>query len=381
MRQGLRGIGILACWLTCSILGSTAVGAEGGKKMGIEKKPFGKTAEGTPVDLYTLTNANGLTMKVITYGTIITELQAPDRNGKLEDIVLGFDNLQDYLDKNPYFGCTTGRVANRIAKGQFKVDGKEYQVLTNNGPNALHGGKKGFDKVVWHAEPKETPDGPSVKFHYVSKDGEEGYPGTLDTTVVMTLTNKNELRIDYAANTDKPTPVNLTNHTYFNLGPAKNGGILDHLVMLAADKYTPTDDTLIPTGELAPVKGTVLDFTTPTAIGARIKQIKSDPVGYDHNFALRGEGKGLSLAARVKEPKSGRVLEMYTTEPGVQFYTGNFLDGTLKGKGGVVYPQYHGFCLEAQHFPDSVNRPNWPTVVLRPGQTYTQTTVYKLLAE
>jgi aldose 1-epimerase len=338
---------------------------------------FGKTPDGTPVALYVLTNAKGLKAKVMTYGATLTELDVPDRDGRLGDVVLGFDTLPGYLAVHPFFGSTVGRVANSIAKGRFTLDGKGYKLATNNGPNALHGGLKGFDKVVWKAEPVQKPDGVAVKFSYHSRDGEEGYPGNLDATVTYTLTDGNELRLDYTATTDKATPVNLTNHTYFNLAGVRGGNILGHELMVAADKYTPTDDTLIPTGAIKPVRGTPVDFTTPHPIGSRIAQLKGDPGGYDHNFVLNSGGKKLALAARVTEPGTGRVLEMYTTEPGVQFYTGNFLDGKLKGKGGVVYEKHQGFCLEAQHFPDSVNHPDFPSMILRPGQTYTQTTVYK----
>lgn len=350
-------------------------------KGGVVKSDFGKTADGKPVDLYTLTNAHGLKAKVITYGGIITELHTPDRNGKPADVVLGFDNLKGYLAGHPYFGAIVGRVANRIAKGKFTLGGKTYQLATNNGPNALHGGLQGFDKKVWKAEPVEGTDGPGVRLSYTSPDGEEGYPGNLNVMVTYTLTNQDELRIDYKATTDKDTPVNLSNHSYFNLAGPGGGDILGHELMLAADAYTPVDATLIPTGEIKPVKGTPLDFTTPTPIGARIDQLKGDPGGYDHNFVLRGGGKSLALAARVHEPKTGRVMEMYTTEPGVQFYTGNFLDGKLTGKYGVVYKKHMGFCLEAQHFPGSVNHPNFPSVILKPGSTYTQTTVYKFSAK
>jgi aldose 1-epimerase len=354
---------------------------EGKGQAGMEKRPFGKTKEGTAVDLYELTNAHGMKAKIITYGGIVTELYTPDRNGKLDDVVLGFDNLQDYLKGHPFFGALVGRVANRIAKGRFTLDGHEYKLATNNGPNSLHGGNKGFDKVVWKVEPVKTPEGVSVQLKHVSKDGDEGYPGNLTATVTYILTDNNELKIHYTATTDKATPVNLSNHSYFNLEGVTTDNILGHEMMIAADKYTPVDDTLIPTGEIKSVKGTPLDFTTPTPIGARIAQLRGNPGGYDHNYVLRTEGKQLALAARVVEPKTGRVMEMYTTEPGVQFYTGNFLDGSLKGKGGVAYQKHHGFCLEAQHFPDSVNHPNFPSVILRPGQTYTQTTVYKFSAK
>jgi aldose 1-epimerase len=381
----------LAAWVVSAIgfswvLGLSGTAAEPGRERDmmqgtIQKTAFGNTKEGTPVDLYQLTNAKGTKAKIISYGGIITELHVPDRDGKFDDVVLGFDDLKSYLAGHPYFGAITGRVANRIAKGKFTLDGKEYQVAVNNGPNALHGGLKGFDKVIWKAEPVQSADGVALKLTYRSPDGEEGYPGNLTTTVAYTLTNQNELKIDYTATTDKATPVNLTNHTYFNLAGPKAGDVLGHILMLAADQYTPVDDTLIPTGAIKPVKGTPLDFTMPTPIGARIAQLKGEPGGYDHNFVLRGNGKAMALAARVQDPKTGRILEMFTTEPGVQFYTGNFLDGMLKGKGGVVYRKHGGFCLEAQHFPDSVNHSDFPSVVLRPGKTYTQTTVYKFSAK
>jgi aldose 1-epimerase len=336
------------------------------------KSNFGKLPDGTVVNLYTLTNSHGLLAKVITYGTIITELHVPDRTGNNGDIVLGFDNLDQYLKGHPYFGCTVGRVANRIAKGRFTLDGKAYQLAVNNGPNHLHGGLKGFDKAVWKAEPKS---GASVKFSYSSPDGEENYPGKVDAVVAMALTDANELRIDYSAVTDKPTPVNLTNHSYFNL--AGHGDILNHELMLAADFFTPSDETSIPTGEIKPVKGTPMDFTTPKPIGSRISQVKGEKIGYDHNYFINHGGKDLTLFARVRERETGRVMEVSTTQPGVQFYTGNYLDGSLTGKHGVVYGQHTGFCLETQHFPDSVNHPNFPSVILRPGQSYRQTTVFK----
>ncbi len=345
----------------------------------IDKMDFGKTKDGTPVSLYVLKNGK-ISVKVMTYGAIITEIVTPDRNGREGDIVLGFDSLEGYLGAHPYFGATVGRVANRIAKGKFSLDGREYTLAVNNAPNSLHGGIKGFDKVVWKAEEVERPEGPSVKMSYRSPDGEEGYPGNLDVSVTFTVTADSELKIEYAATTDKATPINLSNHSYFNLQGRSSEPILAHSLQLEAEHYTPVDETLIPTGEIAPVAGTPLDFTKPADIGARIKEIKADPVGYDHNFVLRGGGKGLALAARVYEPKTGRLLEMFTTEPGVQFYSGNFLDGTLTGKDGIVYRQYQGFCLEAQHFPDSIHHPNFPSAVLEPGKTYTQTTVYKFSA-
>jgi len=341
------------------------------------ERDFGKTAEGTPVKLYELTNAGGLQAKVTNYGAILTELHVPDRDGKPADVVLGFDELAGYLVKHPFFGATVGRVANRIAGGRFTLDGKVYQLAINSRPNAIHGGLKGFDKVVWKSEPFAEPEAAGVKLSHVSPDGDEGYPGTLTAQVTYTLTNQNELKIDYRATTDKATPVNLTNHSYFNLGGAGSGTILGHELTLMADQYTPADDNLIPTGELRSVKRTPFDFTEPHTIGARIEQIADKTAGYDHNFVLRGGREQPALSARVREPKSGRVLEMYTTEPGVQLYTANHLDGKLKGKGGAVYQKQGAFCLEAQHFPDSVNHPNFPSVILRPGKTYTQTTIYK----
>jgi aldose 1-epimerase len=374
--------GLLLGGLAAALAGEATAKRET-KEASVKRESFGKTNDGVEVDQYILTNANGMTAKIITYGAILTELDVPDRDGKLGDVVLGFDNLKDYLERNPHFGATTGRVANRIAKGKFTLDGKEYKLAINNGPNSLHGGLKGFDKKVWKAEPREAPNGVAVELNYVSKDGEEGYPGDLTVTVVYTLTNDNTLRIDYTATTDKATPVNLTNHSYFNLAGTKSGDILGHELMIAAEKYTPTDDTQIPTGEIKPVKDTPLDFTTPRRIGDRIDQFKSSPGGgYDHNFVLNKEGKEtLSFAARVSEPNTGRIMEMYTTEPGVQLYTGNYLNGKLTGRGGVAYKKHAGFCLEAQHFPDSVHHDNFPSIILKPGETYRQTTIYKFSAK
>ena len=345
----------------------------------LSKMIFGKTPDGTPVELYVLKNGQ-ITVKVMTYGAIITEIDTPDRNGKKGDVVLGFDSLEGYLGKHPYFGATVGRVANRIAKGKFTLNGQEYTLAVNDGPNTLHGGLKGFDKVIWKAEPISRPDGPSIKLTRRSPDGEEGYPGNLDVSVQFTVTEQNELKIEYTATTDKATPINLSNHSYFNLAGRTTEPVLGHELMLAADHYTPVDETLIPTGEIAPVAGTPLDFTKPTDIGARIKELKGEPTGYDHNFVLNSGGKSLALAVRVYEPKTGRVMELSTTEPGVQFYTGNFLDGTITGKDGIAYRQHHAFCLEAQHYPDSIHHANFPSAVLEPGKTYTQTTVYKFSA-
>jgi aldose 1-epimerase len=359
--------------------GETRTSVDPQGQRSFDKMDFGKTPEGTPVEKYVLSNGK-MTVKVITYGAIVTEIDVPDRNGKLADVVLGFDSFEGYLGSHPYFGAATGRVANRIAKAKFTLDGKEFKLAANNGPNTLHGGLKGFDKVVWKASDVSGPSGPAVKMSYLSPDGEEGFPGNLSVSVTYTVTADNELRIDYSATTDKPTPVNITNHSYFNLAGPGAGSILGHEMMLEADLYTPVDDTLIPTGETTSVQGTPLDFTKPATLGLRIGELKGEPGGYDHNYVLRSGGKALAPAARVTEPESGRVLEMFTTEPAVQLYTANFLDGTLKGKHGVIYKKHQAFCLEAQHYPDSANQPKFPSTILRPGSTYTQTTIYKFSA-
>jgi aldose 1-epimerase len=344
---------------------------------------FGKTPEGETVEVFTLSAKGGLRAQLISWGATLIELQAPDKDGKLADVVLGFDDLASYLKNPAYFGCTTGRVANRIAGGTFRIDGKTYQVAKNNGPNHLHGGLRGLDKRVWKAEPLETEKGPAVRFRYRSPDGEEGYPGNLSITVTYTLTHDDELRIDYEATADQPTPVNLTNHAYFNLAGEGSGTILDHELEIAADHYTPVDATFIPTGEIAPVKDSIMDFNHAMAVGARIGRLpgdasRGDPGGYDHNYVLRKSQAGaLELAARLHDKKSGRVLEISTTEPGVQLYTGNYLDGSIRGKGGKTYAKHAALCLETQHFPDSVNHPEFPSVVLRPGATYRSTTVHK----
>ena len=342
----------------------------------LEVQDWGKTKEGTPVKLFTFRNRNGAVVKVTNFGLIITEIETADRNGKIGNIVCGFDNLDSYLKGHPFFGAIAGRVANRIAKGQFTLDGKDYKLAINNGPNALHGGLQGFDKKVWEARTLAAKEHEqSVEFHYLSKDGEEGYPGNLDVIVTYTLNDQNELRIDYRASTDKATPINLTNHSYFNL--AGTGDILGTEMFIAADRYTPVDDTLIPTGEIAPVKNTPLDFTNPEKIGARIDQLKPTPGGYDHNFVLNSGGKSLALAARAWEPKGGRVLEVSTTEPGIQLYTANFLDGKVIGHNGVQYGKHAAFCLETQHFPDSIHHENFPNAVLRPGENWKSTTVFR----
>ncbi len=347
-------------------------------KATVKKQAFGSTADGTPVDLYTLCNASGFEVAITNYGGIVVSVKTPDRNGNIGDVVLGFDSLDGYLKQHPFFGALVGRYGNRIANGRFRLDGVEYKLATNNGKNHLHGGIRGFDKAVWQARGLDTPDGPAVELTHVSRDGDEGYPGTLTATVVYTVTPKDELRIDYSATTDKATVVNLTNHSYFNL--AGEGDILGHELRLNAERFTPVDAGLIPTGELRSVKGTPFDFTAATAIGARIAG-KDQQIGfgggYDHNFVLNGGGGALAQAAEVYEPKTGRVLEVWTTEPGIQFYTGNFLDGTITGKGGRVYTQRSGFCLETQHFPDSPNKPEFPTTVLKPGERYDTTTLYR----
>jgi aldose 1-epimerase len=355
--------------------------------LGVRKEAFGKMADGTRVEKYTLSNVHGMEVSIITYGGAVQSIKVPDKDGKLGDVALGFDNLEDYLkSNNPYFGALIGRYGNRIAKGQFVLDGKTYQIPANNGPNALHGGPKGFDKQVWAATPITDSGWVGVELTYFSPDGQMGFPGNLAVTVRYTLNNDNELRIDYSAVTDKDTIVNLTNHTYFNLAGAGHGTILDQVAMMNADKFTPVDKTLIPTGEWQDVKGTPFDFTQPTAIGARIQadneQLKNaEPKqgGYDHNWVFNNPGNLSALAVRVFDPKSGRAVEMYTTEPGVQFYVGNFLDGSLKGKDGLTYEHWGAFTLEAQHYPDSPNQPKFPSTELKPGEKYSQTTIYKFL--
>jgi aldose 1-epimerase len=376
MYHAVAGAGLALALIVLAVSGVPAR-APGDSLAGVSKDPFGETPNGEAVYRYTLTNASGMTAKVTTYGAILTDLYVPNKRGRLGNVVLGFDYLQAYVAGHPYFGSNVGRVANRIAKGKFTLDGKEYKLATNNGPNTLHGGVRGFDKVLWKA--KVARGGvPSVTFTYVSPDGEEGFPGNLTATVTYTVTDKNELKVDYTATTDKATPVNLAHHSYFNLADPASGDVLGHEVAIFADKYTPVDDTMIPTGKIEPVKGTPLDFTAPHKIGERIGELKGDPGGYDHNYVLRSGGSTEpKLAARVYEPKTGRVMEVLTTEPGLQFYSGNFLDGKQKGRGGVLFKKHAGFCMEAQHFPDSVNHPEFPSVILRPGETYKETTVYR----
>jgi aldose 1-epimerase len=335
--------------------------------MSIQQTPWGQMANGTAIDLFTLTNKNGVVVKVTSYGLRITEIHTPDARGKLGNIVLGYDNLKQYLADTSYFGATIGRYANRIAKGKFTLDGVTYQLPINNGPNCLHGGPGGFHGVPWKVE--QTGDG--IRGTYFTPDGDQGFPGNLHASVTMMLDDQNNLHIEYEATTDKPTVLNLTNHSYFNLAGPGSGTILDHELRIHADRYTPVDDTLIPTGELAKVAGTPFDFTSPHKIGERIEQAG----GYDHNFVLNPSDQ-LNDAASVRDPASGRVMECLTTQPGLQFYSGNFLNGSVKGNGGA-YPKLGAFCLETQHFPDSPNRPNFPSTVLRPGETYKQTTIYR----
>lgn len=341
---------------------------------------FGTTANGEEVKIYTLTNPRGLVAKVMTYGATLTEMHVPDRNGAFADVTLGYSTFDKYADGHPFFGSIAGRYANRIARGRFTLNGEEYVLATNNGPNHLHGGLSGFDKKVWDSEIVESPLGVAVKFTCVSTDGEEGYPGNLEVAVVYTLTDLDELRIDYTATTDAPTVVNLTNHAYWNLAGEGNGDILDHELQILATEYTVVDNTSIPTGELGKVDGTVMSFLRPTTIGERIDRVQG--AGYDHNYVLTKSAPGaLDLAANLRDPKSGRVMKLYTTEPGVQLYTGNYLGGPETGKSGKPYPRHSGVCLETQHFPDSPNHPSFPSTVLNPGETYTQTTVHRFTVE
>jgi aldose 1-epimerase len=346
----------------------------------MKNRSFGKTGSGEAVELYTLTNSKGMEADIATYGGTVVSLKIPDASGRTTDVVLGFDDLDGYLKGTSYFGALIGRYGNRIGNAKFTLDGHTYQLPANDGKNTLHGGTRGFDKRVWTARDVSGAAGQALELTYASKDGEEGFPGNLTAKVVYTLTDNNELKIDYSATTDKPTVVNLTNHSYFNLAGHDQGPIVDHEVMINADRYTPVDSGLIPTGQLAPVEGTPFDFRKATAIGARIndnnEQLKFGK-GYDHNFVLNQADGSVRLAARVRDPKSGRVMEVLTSEPGLQFYTGNFLDGTAKGKGGKAYPHRGAFCMETQHFPDSPNKPSFPSTVLRPGSEYKTSTVYR----
>ena len=340
----------------------------------VQREPFGETASGEEVTQYGLRNRQGMKVTLIDLGAIITSVEVPDRDGKLENVTLSLPDCKSYLENAPYFGGACGRYANRIAKGKFSLDGTEYELFLNNGPNTLHGGKEGFMKKLWTAEPFQNDNQAGVKLTYVSPDGEEGYPGKLTTTVTYTLTDDNELRMDYKATTDKATVLNLTNHAYWNLAGAGNGLVLDHELTLTGSKYLPVDETGIPTGELAAVEGTVMDFLKPHKIGERIDQPVNGSGGYDHCYVVDGKIGELRPAAKIVDPKSGRVMEISTTEPGIQFYTGNFLEGNAKTGNA---PKHGAFCLETQHYPDSPNRPEYPTTRLNPGETYTQTTVHK----
>ena len=374
MAAGLLAVSLVGC----------ATMSSSNKSSTITKADFGKTSEGQAVEIYTLHNSKGAEARIMTYGGIVQSLSMPDKNGKFADVVLGYDNLQGYIDKTPYFGALIGRYGNRIGGAKFTLEGNTYTLATNNGPNTLHGGLKGFDKVVWTAKSSVGIRGPQLVLAYFSKDGEEGFPGNLEVTAIYTLTEDNELKLEFAATTDRPTVVNLTHHSYFNLAGQGNGDILGHIVYINSDKTTPVDSGLITTGEFKSVDGTPFDFRKPTAIGARINDpdtvLQYGP-GYDHNWVVNKPFGQFGLQARVEEPASGRVMEVWSDEPGLQFYAGNFLDGTLKGKGGVAYQIHTGFCMEPQHYPDSPNKPNFPSVELKPGETYHNTIVYKFSAE
>jgi aldose 1-epimerase len=361
---------VLAC-------GAATTAAAGDRT--IRKESFGRAPGGQPVSLFTLTNSSGMQARVTDWGATLVSLVVPDRDGRRADVVLGFDTLDGYLGRHPYLGGTIGRVANRVTEGRFSLGGKSYKLARNDGANHLHGGVHGFDRMPWASRELRGPDGVGVEMKRRSPDGEEGYPGNLDVTVRYLLNDENALRIDYIASTDAPTPVNLTNHAYFNLAGAGAGDVLGHVLQIDADRLTPVGETLVPTGEIARLEGTPLDFTKPTPIGARIdaddEQLRRAG-GYDHNFVLSHSPGVLARAARVLEPGSGRVLDVLTTEPGLQLYTGNFLDGSVKGKDGKPYARRSGLCLEAQHFPDSPNQPGFPGVILRPGERYRETTVY-----
>ena len=346
----------------------------------VTRAPFGHTKDGTPVEIYTLENARGMKIRVMTYGGIIQQIMAPDREGHLADVVLGFDSLEGYVKESPYFGAIVGRYANRIAHGQFTLDGKTYHLPINNGPNSLHGGLVGFDKVVWHAEPFTHGDSVGLVLTHSSPNGDQGYPGDLHVRVTYTLTPMDEIVVDYHATTDKATPINVSQHSYFNLKGEGNGDILGHILTIHASHYTPIDSTFIPTGQIESLEGSPLNFEKPTAIGKRINEPNQQLVfahGYDHNYVLDRTGPGMFHAVHVLEPTTGRTLDVYTTQPGLQFYSGNFLDGTIHGKSGHVYVHRGGFCLETQHYPDSPNHANFPSTILRPGETFHQVTVFK----
>jgi aldose 1-epimerase len=370
---------VLAVASLVALAAASACRGSGNGNATMTHAPYGRLSDGATVEIFTLTNARGTEVRTIPYGAIIVSIRVPDRSGRLDDVVLGFDTLDGYVMRSRYFGAVVGRYGNRIAQGRFALDGRTYQLATNNGVNHLHGGVKGFDKVVWRAEPFQRDGVVGVVYSLTSPDGDEGYPGTLTARVTYSLTPSNEVTVEYDASTDRATPVNLTQHSYFNLAGEGSGDILDHRLTIDADRFTPVDATLIPTGELAPVEGTPFDFRHATAIGVRIDtgvvQLKYG-TGYDHNWVLNRRSQGLQHAARVEDPKSGRTLDVSTTEPGLQFYAGNFLDGTITGKAGHVYERRSGLCLETQHFPDSPNHADFPSAIVRPGRHYQSTTVF-----
>ncbi len=379
MKQLINWAAMLSAGVAALCITGCATSTSRNMNPTITQTPFGQ-ADGQAVTLYTLSNSRGAEARIMNYGGIVQSLRVPDRHGNFDDVVLGYDDLAGYVANNPYFGCLVGRYGNRIGSAKFTLDGRTYTLAANNGPNSLHGGLKGFDKVVWNARTLVTKTGPALELTYVSKDGEEGFPGNLKVTAVYTLTEDNALRLDFTATTDKPTVVNLTHHSYFNLRGQGKGDILGHEVYINSDKTTPVDKELITTGEYASVAGTPFDFRKPTAIGARIDdpdtQLQYGP-GYDHNWVINKPLGQLGLQARVYEPTTGRVMEVWSDEPGLQFYAGNFLDGTITGKGGAVYQRRNAFCMEPQHYPDSPNKPNFPSVVLRPGETFKNTIIYK----
>jgi len=382
MRLRRLAVALIAAALpagACSGSAATVQDRSQPARAAVKRDPFGTMADGTAVEIFTLTNGRGMEVRTIPYGAIIVSIKVPDRAGRFEDVVLGFDNLAGYMKQRTFFGAVVGRYGNRIAKGRFTLDGKTYQLATNNGPNHLHGGVKGFDSRLWRAEPFDRNGTSGVVYSLTSQDGDENYPGTVNARVTYTLTPANEIVVEYEATSDKPTPINLTQHSFFNLAGEGHGDILGHRLTIDADRYTPVDKTLIPTGELAPVAGTPFDFRKPTPIGARINDDNEqlhNGTGYDHNFVLNRSGAGLVHAARVEDPASGRTLDISTTEPGVQFYSGNFLDGTVTGKSGHVYRKRDALCLETQHFPDSPNHANFPSTILRPGGRYQSRTVF-----
>ncbi len=363
--------GLIGLLLAGCMQNKTNVEKKTEQSMSITNESFG-TVDNKEVQLFTIKNPSGLTVKITNYGGIVTSILTPDKNGKFDNVVLGYEHLDGYLNDTPYFGAIVGRYANRIAKGKFTLDGKEYTLAINNGPNHLHGGLKGFDKVVWDAKTFSSADEAGVKLSYLSKDGEEGYPGNLHVTIVYTITQKNELKIEYSATTDQPTPINLSHHSYFNLSGNSGKSILEHVLQIDADKYTVVDETLIPTGELRPVDR-AMDFRKPMPVGSRIDSVAG---GYDHNYLLNNNG-AFAKVAELFDPSSGRAMEVFTDEPGMQFYSGNFLDGSITGSGGITYHKHFGLCLETQHFPDSPNHPEFPNSILKPGDEYKQKTTYK----